>query len=96
MVIEFLTFEIDPGELDEWLDVDDRTWTEFLAAQDGFVGKQVWIPRDRPGNVHAIITWRDEAAWRAIPRDQLEVVDASMGRWPRPSTCRTFDVVRVR
>jgi len=95
MVIEFLTFEIDPGELDEWLAVDERTWTAFLARQDGFVSKQIWTGRDTPGVVHAVITWRDEAAWKSIAPADLAAVDASMGTWLRAPTCRTFDVVDV-
>lgn len=94
MVIEFLTFEIDPDEVNEWLEVDERTWTRFLSAQDGFVTKQTWVERDVPGVVHAAITWRDEAAWRAIPDDQLVATDTSMGSWQRPPTCRVFDVMR--
>ena len=93
MVIEFLTFEIDPGELDEWLAVDAQTWTAFLARQDGFVSKQIWTGRDTPCVVHAVITWRDEAAWTSIAPADLAAVDASMGTWLRAPTCHTFDVV---
>lgn len=96
MVIEFLTFEIDPDEIEEWLDVDERTWTRFLVAQDGFVSKEIWAERDRPGTVIAVITWRDEAAWRSIPAVLLDAVDDSMGSWRRAPSCRTFDVVNAR
>lgn len=94
MVVEFLTFAIDPVELDDWLDVDERTWTRFLSAQPGFVSKHVWLDREHPGTVHAAITWHDERSWRAIPAEQLVEVDRSMGSWLRAPTCRTFDLVR--
>ena len=94
MVIEFLSFTVDPADVDEWVDADERKWTAFLAAQDGFLGKQVLVERDDQGTVHAVITWRDEAAWHAIPAVQLEAVDASMGRWRREPAARTFDVLR--
>jgi len=93
VVIEFLTFGIESGELKEWLAVDERTWTTFLARQDGFVSKQTWTGRDAPGVVHAVITWRDEAGWKSIPAADLRAVDASMGTWLRTPTCRTFDVI---
>jgi uncharacterized protein (TIGR03792 family) len=94
MVIEFLTFDVDPSDLEEWLAVDHDTWTRFLETRDGFVSKQVWTDRERPGTVHAVITWRDEAAWESIPTELLDAVDRSMGAWRRAPTCRTFDVVR--
>ena len=95
MVIEFLSFAIDPVDVDEWVDADERTWTAFLSTQDGFLGKQVWVERDHPGTVHAVIAWRDEAAWQAIPADQLDAVDALMGEWRRVPSARIFDVHRA-
>ncbi len=93
MVVEFLTFEIEPDELAEWLEVDARTWTAFLASQRGFMSKQVWVDPERPGAVHVVVTWQDEASWRAIPEVELAAVELSMGAWSRSSTCRVFHVV---
>jgi len=93
VVIELLTFEVEPDELDAWLAVDQRTWTRFLARQDGFIAKQTWVEREQPGTVHAVITWRDEAAWRSIPAADLRAVDEAMGSWRRTPACRMFDVV---
>lgn len=94
MVIEYLTFIIDPSELAEWLAVEEQTWSRFLERQPGFVSKQMWVERDLPNEIHAVITWQDEASWHAIAHDDLAEVDRSMGAWMREPTCRVFDVIR--
>lgn len=95
MVIEFLTFDVNAGERDEWLAVDERTWSKFLARQAGFVSKQVWSDHCPSGQVHAMICWEDEASWHAIPSEELEAVEKSMGRWSRECTMKVFDVLKV-
>ena len=94
MVVEFLTFSVEPSEQPAWLDVEERTWSRFLERQTGFVSKQMWIDHDAPARIHAVITWTDEASWKAIPDDELARVDAEMGDWFRTPTMRVFDVVR--
>jgi uncharacterized protein (TIGR03792 family) len=94
MVIEFLTFDVKPEEREEWLAVEEQTWSRFLERQAGFVSKQIWSEHDNRGQVHAVICWTDEASWHAIPADELEEVDKSMGRWFRACTMRVFDVER--
>lgn len=94
MVIEFLTFDVNPEERDEWLQVEEQTWSRFLERQAGFVSKQIWSEHGNAGQVHAMICWTDTASWHAIPADELAAVDASMGRWFRDCTMKVYDVVR--
>ncbi len=94
MVIEYLTFRINPNERDGWMAIDEQSWSRFLERQKGFIGKQLWVERDCPNEVHAVITWEDEASWNAIPQEELAAVDAAMGLWLREPTCRIFDVIR--
>ena len=95
MVVEFLTFEVDPSEREQWLRVEEETWSRFLEQQPGFVSKQMWVEREQPGTVHAIICWEDQASWDAVPADGQAAVDASMDTWMREArSCRVFDVVR--
>ncbi len=94
MVVEFLTFEVKADELPEWLAVDQQTWSNFLARQPGFVSKQVWSEREN-GRIHTIIWWEDEASWHAIPVNELEAVERSMGSWSRGCSMTVFDVVKV-
>lgn len=94
MVIEFLTFQIDPADRAEWLIVEENTWSRFLEQQAGFVRKQLWVEQGNLTQVHAMIEWRDLESWHAIPSSELAAIDASMGLMCRDATCRTFDVIR--
>ncbi len=94
MVVEFLTFTIDPSERAAWLPIEERSWSRFLERQNGFISKQLWMERDRPDEVYAVIFWESEALWHAIPKEELAAVDASMGGWLRDPTCRTYEVIR--
>ena len=94
MVIEFLTFDVKPEERDEWLEVEEQTWSRFLERQAGFVSKQIWSEHGNVGQVHAMIRWTDMESWHAIPADELAAVDASMAHWFRDCTMKVYDVVR--
>jgi len=94
VVIEFLTFRVPVDERDEWMQVEEATWSRFLERQDGFVRKQLWVDVDDPEHVHAMIEWKSLDQWKSIPQDELAAVDESMGPWVRECTCRTFEVIR--
>jgi uncharacterized protein (TIGR03792 family) len=96
VVVEYLTFVVDPADRAEWLEVEEATWSRFLERQPGYVGKQVWAERGLVDHVHAIIWWESEELWQAIPADELEAVDRAMGRWYRECSCRVFEVLRDR
>ena len=94
MVIEFLTFDVDPGERDEWLAIEERHWSRYLETCPGFIGKEMWIEESAPGRVHAVIRWKSQEAWDAVPPADVEAVDKAMGEWCREATMRAFRVVR--
>jgi uncharacterized protein (TIGR03792 family) len=84
MVIEFLTFTVDPADREAWMSVEEP----------GFIDKQLWTDREHADQVHAMIRWETEAHWHAIPHDELAAVDAEMGEWFRDCTMRVYDVLR--
>jgi len=94
VVIEFLTFDVDPADREQWMAVEAATWSRFLQQQGGFLGKELWVEEGDPGKVHAMIRWADRRSWHSIPTDELAAVDAAMGTMFRDCTCRTFDVIR--
>lgn len=94
MVIEYLSFEVAPADREQWLHVEEATWSRFLEAQPGFIRKQLWTERGDDHHVHAVIEWADEASWFAIPHEQLQAVDEAMGPWRREGSLRVFDVLR--
>jgi len=102
MIVEFLTFTVPPAELDEWMQVEERHWSRFLEQQPGFVRKEMWrgtvvegaeSPAG-PDQVHAVIWWRSEAEWKAIPADELQRVVEAMGPYERTAVCHAYDVLR--
>ena len=94
MVIEFLTFDVDPAERDEWLAVEESHWSRYLETRPGFAGKEMWVEDNAPGRVHAVIRWESQQAWDDVPRADVEAVDEAMGEWCRDATMRAFRVVR--
>jgi uncharacterized protein (TIGR03792 family) len=94
MVIEMLTFDVDPAELGAWLPVEEANWSRFLERQDGFVRKEMWRSADDPAKVHAVIWWESIEQWQAIPQAELDAVVEAMGASEREGTLTVFDVVR--
>ena len=94
MVIEFLTFEVDPAERDEWLAEEARHWSRYLESRPGFAGKEIWVDDDDPGRVHAVIRWETQQAWDDVPGADVKAVDEAMGEWFREAAMRAFRVVR--
>ena len=95
MVIEFLTFNIEPSERAEWLPVEEATWSRYLEKRPGFIRKEMWTNRENPLEVHAVIWWTDWETWQTVPEEDIVEVDAAMGTWFRdPTSMRVFDVVR--
>ena len=94
MVIEMLTFDIDPAELEGWLAIEEANWSRFLEAQDGFVRKEMWGSPDRPGTVHAVIWWESMEQWKAIPQADLDAVIEAMGPHEREGVLTVFDLLR--
>lgn len=100
--MEFLTFTVPAAELDEWMEVEERHWSRFLERQPGFVRKEMWRGTVVEGaeapagidQVHAVIWWRSEAEWKAIPAHELQRVVEAMGRYERTAVCHAYDVLR--
>lgn len=94
MVVEFLTFAVDDGALDEWLEVEERVWSRYLETVPGFIRKEVW--QSGPGVVHAVIWWESREHWKAVTPDQVAEVDERMGSWHREPVAREYRVLRTR
>ncbi len=64
--IEQLVFRVKPELIEKWIEIDYEIWTKGLAAWPGFAGKEIWVSRDRPGEVTAVVYWRDYDLWKAV------------------------------
>ena len=93
-IIEELTLTMQPERVDAYLERDARVWTPFLESCDGFLGKETWLPDDRPGTVVLIIRWASMEQWKRITPDQVDEVDREMGELvPETLECRAYSVV---
>lgn len=90
-VIEELTITVDPEHLDAYLARDAEVWTPYLESCDGFLGKETWLPDDRPGTMVFIIRWASMAQWKSLTADQVAAVDERMGDMqPLSLVCRSY------
>lgn len=94
MIVERLTFAIDPLHLDDWIRVDHDVWTAHLVTRVGFLGKQVWAERGT-NLVHAIVLWENEADMLAMTTNDVAELDREMASWHRVATVEVFDVLRI-
>jgi uncharacterized protein (TIGR03792 family) len=76
MVIEQLTFQVPLADQPRFLAQDVAIWTKALAAQPGFLGKEVWREAKASERLHLVIRWADRASWRAVPADLLAQTEA--------------------
>jgi uncharacterized protein (TIGR03792 family) len=97
MVIEQLTFQVPAALQTRFLALDAEIWTATLAAQPGYLGKEVWVEASRPDTLHLIIRWQTRAAWKAVPADLLARTDqhftAALGQVIPVERCLDQDVV---
>ncbi len=103
MIIEQLSFSVRREHLDQWLVTDAAVWDGMLAAQAGYLGKEVWITdpeADADGaepdtvEVQVIVRWTDRATWKAVDHDLLTTTHALMGEHalsPRETVHITVD-----
>ena len=97
MVIEQLTFVIPPVDQARFVALDAAIWTPALAAQPGFIGKEVWREAAEPERLHLVIRWASRAKWHAVPADLLAATDtafnAALGQVYPVQRCLDQDVV---
>ncbi len=74
MVIEWLTFAIDPDSRETFIRLDKEIWTAALSQYPGFIAKEVWISPDLLDQVAVVIRWQTREQWKAIPQDVLDAV----------------------
>ncbi|MCS6813988.1 MAG: TIGR03792 family protein [Cyanobacteria bacterium] len=76
MVIEWLKFDVDPELREAFIQADDDIWSTALANYPGYLGKEVWISPTAPRDVIVIVRWASQAAWDAVPTDEVNQVEA--------------------
>jgi uncharacterized protein (TIGR03792 family) len=75
MVIEWLTFEVDPEYRETFVQIDDQIWTSSLSQYPGFISKEVWISPEYLGQVVLVVHWQTREQWKAIPQEELDAIE---------------------
>ena len=82
MPIEILVFEVDPGDVDEFLAVDHDVWTigeAFVPGTDHipFLSKEVWLDDARPGEITLVFVFESREAWEQLDVEHLQTALAA-------------------
>ena len=75
MVIEWLKFKVDSDSREQFIQQDEKIWTASLSAYPGFLGKEVWIEPNAPGQVIFTIRWQTRQQWKSIPIQDLAEIE---------------------
>lgn len=75
MVIEWLTFAVDPENRETFVRLDNEIWTAALSQYPGFISKEVWISPDLLDQVVYVVRWQTREQWKAIPQADLEAIE---------------------
>ncbi|MBD2114746.1 MULTISPECIES: TIGR03792 family protein [Cyanophyceae] len=75
MVIEWLTFAVDPENRETFVRLDNDIWTAALSQYPGFVSKEVWISPDLLDQVVYVVRWQTREQWKAIPQADLDAIE---------------------
>jgi len=73
--VEYSVFEVSPKLIDQFIEMDHKYWTLFLKDKPGFISKEVWVNKTKPGEVSTIITWNTMEEWKSIPIEELTETD---------------------
>ena len=81
-VIEHLRISVPAQGREAWLEAERGSWEPWLAQQTGFLGRDLlWDPETEEGTL--LIRWSSRQAWKAIPVEQVEEVQARFERLAR-------------
>ncbi|MEI7884529.1 MAG: TIGR03792 family protein [Clostridia bacterium] len=75
LVVEELVIQVRPDLLERWFELDHQLWTLNLAKCAGFAGKEIWVSKEVPGEVTAIIYWNSLEEWKSIDEKWLIAID---------------------
>ena len=85
VVVEHLRVAVPAEAVDSWLEAERGSWEPWLAAQPGFLDRQLlWDPEREEGTL--LIHWRSREQWKAIPEQEIERVQERFEALARQAT----------
>lgn len=76
MVIEWLEFQVNPEAREKFIQKDQEIWTNFLAKQPGFLGKELWINPAIEEELIIVVHWQTKEQWKAVLQNLLDETEA--------------------
>ena len=87
VVVEHLRVKVPADAVDAWLQAEQGSWEPWLAAQPGFLDRQLlWDAEQEEGTL--LIHWRSRDQWKAIPEEEIEQVQERFEELARQATGR--------
>jgi uncharacterized protein (TIGR03792 family) len=80
MEIEWLKAKVMPELREQFVQKDAEIWTAALSKYPGFLSKEVWISPDNLSEVIMVIHWKSFEDWQAIPKADLDQVEAQFNQ----------------
>jgi uncharacterized protein (TIGR03792 family) len=94
MIVEMLRLSCPPEQREAFLQRDAEVWTRGLMALPLFLGKEVWLDPQKPGQPVLVIHMESLAQLKAIPQAWIDGIEAAMGELKMPETSEIFEVAR--
>lgn len=70
--VEYLVFELcSKDNVDDFIELDNEIWTNFLNKYPGYISKQVFKSNVNSNEVHTVLYWENLEFWKKIPVDDL-------------------------
>lgn len=74
-VIEHLRVLVPAAARQAWLEAEQASWEPWLQRQPGYLGRELhWDGERQEGQL--LIRWASREQWHAIPRDEIDQVQA--------------------
>ncbi len=90
--VEQLVIEVHPpSAVERWLEADHEVWSKGLAIEPGYVRKEVWQSRERPGRLTVNIYWKDMASWKSVSTERLVELDRACNEMLAPFTAEIVE-----
>ena len=75
VTVEVLRLAVPANQRDAWLRAEIQVWQPWLEQQQGYLGRDLyWDPQEE--QAHVLIRWRSRQAWKAIPQQEVDAVQA--------------------
>ncbi len=64
--VEGLTIKVAPEDVERYMQTEEDLFFEGLSNTPGFLGGEVWVSQDKPGEVTTFYFWQSEEAYKSV------------------------------